>query len=325
MDEKEFGVAAWVYWNEKKAGRFTDTLPSVRATYYPLSGPRYPLGVVGVHRTPEAPLTIDQQHLLESFVRQLASALEREQLNEITKQTVVLAESERLYKALFSSLSHELRTPLTAILGATENLQEAGCADPALQVTLLSEIASAAGRLDRLLQNLLDMTRVDSGLIRAHVDWCDIRDILSKAVQDVRAETGRAITMELPPGTSLIRADYGLLVQSVTNIVRNAAMYTPPSAAIDVSARIEGTECLIVISDTGPGIPPAALPHLFEKFYRIEGTRTGGTGLGLAIARGFLEAQHGSVAVENRPEGGARFTIRLAYTPPGPSPQEEHT
>ena len=121
-DEKEFSVAAWTYWNEKKAGKFTDTLPFAHATYYSMSGPRYPVGVIGVRTQQNEKFTIDQETLFENFIAQIASAVERELLNEVTKKSIIVAESERLYKTLFNSISHELRTPIAAIMGASENL-----------------------------------------------------------------------------------------------------------------------------------------------------------------------------------------------------------
>ena len=323
VDEKEFGVAAWAYWNERKAGRFTDTLPSAGGTYYPLSGPRYPLGVAGIRRSSDMPLTFDQEHLLQSFIRQLASALEREQLNEITKRSIVVEESEKLYNTVFSSLSHELRTPVAAILGAAETLlaeHRKGGRD--LAGALLDEISSAAGRLDRLVQNLLDVTRLESGLLRPRIDWCDIRDVVAKSVEDVEAESGRTIVVTLAPEATLIRADFGLLVQVLANVLRNAATYTPEGTRIDVVTQLHGKEFAIIVDDEGPGIPAHSLPHIFEKFFRIEGAKPGGTGLGLTIAKGFIEAQGGSIHAENRPGGGARFIIRLPYAPPDHSPGE---
>ncbi|MBP1679072.1 MAG: Osmosensitive channel signal transduction histidine kinase, partial [Bacteroidetes bacterium] len=278
VDGKEFAVAAWTYWNERKAGRYTDTLPSAGGTYYPLSGPRYPLGVVGVRRSGDAPWSFDQEHLFQSFIRQLASALEREQLNEMTKRSIVIAESEKLYNTVFSSLSHELRTPVAAILAAADTLQgEQRKRGSELERDLLGEISSAAGRLDRLVQNLLDVTRLESGLLRPRIDWSDARDVITKAVEDVTSESGRAIGVTLPDGECLVRADFGLLVQSLANVLRNAATYTPAGTPIDISAGVQGSDFVITIEDSGPGFPGAALPHIFEKFYRVEGTGAGGT------------------------------------------------
>ena len=183
-DEKEFSVAAWSYWNEKRAGKFTDTLPSAEAVYFPMSGPRYPLGVIGVRIKQK--LLSDQENLLENFISQISSAIERELLSEISTKSIIVAESERLYKTLFNSVSHELRTPVATILGASENiLRDASPQSTATNVEYAGEIHAAAERLNRLVANLLDMTRLESGMIQPKLDWCDINDVINAAVQEL--------------------------------------------------------------------------------------------------------------------------------------------
>ena len=166
VDQKEFSVAAWVYWNEHKAGRFTDTLPSARATYHPLSGPRYPLGVIGVYVPSGEPFTIDQDALFQAFLGQISSAFEREQLHDLTRKTLVVAESERLYRTLFDTLSHEFRTPVAAIMGATDQLDHHADEEARGFAEIVREIREGADRLNTLVQNLLDMTRLESGLLK---------------------------------------------------------------------------------------------------------------------------------------------------------------
>jgi two-component system sensor histidine kinase KdpD len=179
-DEKEISVPAWVHWNEKPAGRFTETLPFAKATYYPLTGPRYPLGVLGVRTNGSERLSVDQEALLANSLNQIASALEREFLNELAKQSIALAESERLYTTLFNSISHEMRTPITALLGASETLLNDSQKPPSpILRDLAHEIQSAAERLDDIVQNLLAMTRLESGLIRPNLDWTDVRDVIN--------------------------------------------------------------------------------------------------------------------------------------------------
>ncbi len=313
VNEKEFSAAAWVYWNEKKAGRFTDTLPFASATYYPLVGPRYPLGVVGVRLSQDSPLGLDQEILLENFVSQVASTLEREQLNEMAKKTIALAESERLYKTLFSSLSHELHTPVTAILSASEGLlDKTTSSGEGVRRALSNEIRTAAERLHRLIENLLDMTRLESGRITPRLDWCDLNDLVSIPIRKLNRELSHhVVRTDVAPNLPLVRLDLGLIEQAIANILHNAALYTPAGTEIRIAARIEGEDCVITISDSGPGFPKGALPRVFEKFYRVPGAKTGGTGLGLSIAKGFIESHGGSIQVENGKEGGAQFTIRL--------------
>lgn len=313
VDEKEFGVAAWVYWNEKKAGRLTDTLPFASATYFPMSGPRYPLGVIGVQRKENERLTIDQEALLENFIRQISLALEREMLNEITKRSIAVAESERLYTTLFNSISHEMRTPVTALLGAAENLADprvAGVADTVQRIA--SEVGGAASRLDRIVQNLLDMTRIESGIISPRLDWCDIRDLINSTVRKMHEELAlHTLSIAIPQEMPLVKLDFGLMEQTLTNLLHNASIYTPDRSSIWITARLDGEVCEITVEDDGPGLPGDAVKRVFEKFYRVPGTRTGGTGLGLSIAKGFVQAHDGTLTAEHRTGGGARFVLRL--------------
>ncbi|HVN48039.1 MAG TPA: sensor histidine kinase KdpD [Bacteroidota bacterium] len=317
IDEKEFGVAAWVYWNEKKAGKYTDTLPSANAVYYPISGPRYPLGVIGVKPRDGKQFTMDQESLLENFIAQIAATLEREQLNEMAKRTIVYAESEKLYKTLFNSISHELRTPITAIMNASEGLlfNQQSSSDE-LHSDLLLDIHTAAERLNRLVENLLDMTRLESGQLALKSDWCDVRDIINTSLNKLEKELSHhKIQIRIPEGLPLVKLDYVLIEQVITNLLYNASLYTPHGSTIDIETHIDHHELMITISDDGPGFPPDTVQKLFDKFYRVPGTRTGGTGLGLSIARGFVEAHKGTITVANKSTGGAQFTITLPAEP----------
>lgn len=312
-DEKEFSVAAWTYWNEKKAGKFTDTLPFAQATYYSMSGPRYPVGVIGVRPQKNQKLTIDQETLLENFIAQIASAVERELLNEVTKKSIVVAESERLYKTLFNSISHELRTPIATIMGASENLLTAQQPHASATTQDLSmEIHIAAERLNRLVENLLDMTRLESGMIQPKLDWCDVRDIINVTIKGLERELAHhPVTVKIHDDIPLIKLDFGLMEQALTNLVYNATVHTPTGTSIEINARIEDEQCIITVSDNGPGIPKADIKRVFEKFYRAEGRSTGGTGLGLPIAKGFIEAHHGILSVKNLTPHGAEFTVEI--------------
>jgi two-component system, OmpR family, sensor histidine kinase KdpD len=313
VDTKEFNVASWVYWNEKKAGKSTDTLPFAQATYYPISGPRYPLGVVGVKLGHAHQLPIDQEALLQNFLTQIASTLEREQLNEIAKKSIVFVESERLYKTLFNSISHELRTPIAAILTASEALLDRPVARrEEVQRDLVDEIHTASGRLNRLIGNLLDMTRLESGRITAVLDWCDIHDLFNSGLHKLEKELStHSILIDIPPDMPLVKMDFGLIEQAIANILLNASIYTPPGSQVRLHSFLDDGNCVIIISDNGPGFPPDSLPRVFEKFYRVPGTQSGGSGLGLSISRGFIEAHKGTIKVENREQGGAQFTIRI--------------
>lgn len=316
VDEKELGVAAWVYWNEKRAGRFTDTLPSSQATYFPLSGPRYPLGVIGVNLTGMERLGMEQETLLNNFIRQISSSLEREQLNELTRKSLLVAESERLYKNLFDSLSHEFKTPIAGVLGTAEQLlhdrqfkeQHAG---------LAQELFDAATRLDRLVSNLLDMTRVESGLLKPKLDWVDIADLISTTIRKMEQDLKQhKVEVQIDEKVSLLKLDFGLIEQALTNLLHNASVHTPPGSRIAIQATAQTNECRILVTDNGPGVPAEDAGKLFQKFFRVPGSSPGGTGLGLSIAKGFVEAHGGRITFEHHSGGGSTFTIHLPLQAP---------
>lgn len=314
-DEKEYSVAAWVYWNERKAGKNTDTLPSAEAAYFPMSGPRYPVGVIGVKLRGDVILTLDQETSLENFISQITSAMERELLNEVNKKSIVLAESEKLYKTLFNSISHEFRTPIATILGTSENLlaqNSTGGGFPQANTEHLREILVAAQRLNRLVANLLDMTRLESGMIQPKLDWCDVRDIINQVIKGLDRElSGHNVKVKVEDDVPLLKLDFVLVEQALTNLIHNAALYTPDGTTISISSFRKEENCIIAVADSGPGLPEEDTERVFEKFYRSADGRTGGTGLGLTIAKGFIEAHHGTLTARNRPEGGAEFTINL--------------
>ncbi len=315
IDEKDFSVAAWVYWNERRAGKFTETLPSVQATYYPFSGPRYPLGVIGVKRSSDLRLNIEQETLLENFISQISSSLEREQLNDLTRKTLIVAESERLYKNLFESISHEFKTPIAIILGSAEHLMDSDRRDEAASRELAQDIHQAGSRLDHFVANLLDMTRLESGMLKPKLDWCDLSDIIRSTVQKHAGELSRHnMTVEVDSAAPLVKLDHDLMEQVLWNLLNNAALYTPAGTNITIAARVENDTATITVCDDGPGIPPEASEKIFQKFYRVAGSKSGGTGLGLSIARGFVEAMGGKLTLVNRPAGGACFAITLQTT-----------
>lgn len=311
--EKELSVPAWVHWNEKRAGKFTETLPFAEATYYPLSGPRYPLGVIGVKISQNVPLSIDQETLLENFLNQISSALDREFLNDMAKQSIILAESERLYTTLFNSISHEIRTPITALLSASESLlNDRVGGQPEVRRELAGEVQSAAERLDNIVQNLLAMTRLESGLIQPRLDWTDVRDVINSSISKLDKELStHVVSIDTSPTMPLVKLDFPLIEQVLVNLLRNAAMYTPSNSNIIIQGFQDGNECVILVADNGSGFPADSLNKVFEKFYRVPGAKTGGIGLGLSIALGFVKAHKGNITVENCEEGGAKFTIRL--------------
>jgi two-component system sensor histidine kinase KdpD len=177
---------------------------------------------------------------------------------------------------------------------------------------LAGEIKTAAMRLNRLVENLLDMTRIESGGLKVLKDWCDIRDLVNSVTADLTNELSEHnVSVSVAEDVPLVKIDGPLIQQAISNIVLNAAQYTPPGAKIKIKADFKAENLIITMEDEGPGIPEESLKKVFEKFYRAPGTLAGGTGLGLSIVKGFVSAHNGTVEVRNLPEGGAQFVILL--------------
>ena len=315
-NEKEQGVAAWVFRNRKVAGRFTDTLPAAEGFYLPLLAGENCVGAMGVKPPAEVALPVSQRGLLESFATQIALALDRERLRTTEEAARLSRESEKLHRTLLDGVSHELKTPLTVIAAAVENLPDG---------PLVAEIRMAAQRLQRLVNNLLDMTRLESGMLRLRRDWCDPTDLIN-AAREATADAwrGRDVRTELPAGLPLVRADAGLIQQALANLIHNACVHTPPTATIMLSAGADETahEIWMAVADSGPGLRADQQGQLFDKFFRGDPGRAGGLGLGLSIARGFAEAHGGRVEAGNQPAGGSRFAIFLPLERPASVPPE---
>jgi two-component system sensor histidine kinase KdpD len=211
-------------------------------------------------------------------------------------------------------VSHELKTPLAAIGAASQELSRLvpNIQDPQILKELASEIRDGSRRLNRVVDNLLDMNRVESGVIRPKREWCDVRELLQSAI-DIERESidGRDISLDVPEKIPLAFVDHTLVEQAVAKLVANAGGHTPRRLPIEIDAEYTNDRLLISVSDRGPGIPTEATERLFEKFYHGDDRKTGGLGLGLSIARGLIEAHGGKLTAENRDGGGARFTISL--------------
>ena len=322
LDDRERSVAEWSFRNRRPAGRFTDTLPASTGLYLPLVREDHVLGVLGINVNQGENLTLAQRDLIEAFGRQIALVMERENLRAASEREKMLAESEKLHRTLLDSVSHELRTPLAVITAAAEAM---AAADDKTRVSLIAETRSAARRLNRLVGNLLDQTRLESGALQARLDWCDANDLLNAALEDVRdALAGHPIEIVVPEEMPPLRADFALMEQSLANLLLNAALHTPAATSIFVTAGLEhsGQRVFFTIADRGPGFPPAMRERLFKKFARGDAAKAGGLGLGLSIVRGFIAAQGGEIVVGENPGGGAVFTITLPHSPHGEIPKE---
>jgi two-component system sensor histidine kinase KdpD len=218
----------------------------------------------------------------------------------------------KLYDTLLNSLSHELRTPISTIIGAVDTLKEnKENLSPAIQSDLLSEIDTASMRLNRQVENLLNISRLESGMLRPKADWCDINELIHSVIQKSALTGSHTIIFNQNDSLPLFKLDAGLLEQVVYNLIHNAIQYTPHGSRIAIEVYNQSDNCIIIISDNGRGFPPDEINHVFDKFYRLSDTRTGGSGLGLSIVKGFIESQGGGVTLENLKPHGARFTLQI--------------
>jgi two-component system sensor histidine kinase KdpD len=312
-DEREVGVATWAFEKSQVAGRFTDTLPDAAALYVPLTTSNGTLGILGVNFTERNALTLDERELLETFAVQIAALVERYRLIEGAGQARLAAESERLHRTLLDSVSHELKTPLAVIEAATDGLDvQLTEASVPLGKTFLDEIKQANKRLSRVVSNLLDMTRIETGRLPLNLEWCEPAELLQSAAEMIRNEISlERINISAPDDMPLVRLDFGLMEQALCNLLTNAATYSPADKPIQMSAQLDDKILVLRVADQGIGLTTGEETKVFEKFYRGVRARPGGTGLGLSIVRGFARAHHGEVIAENNPAGGAVFTIRL--------------
>lgn len=323
-DDKEWAVALWAFQQRKPAGWSTDTLVAAEAMYVPLIGPTAMVGILAVKPRTAEKLLAEEEDLLMAVAQQMAIALEREVLHQRASESDRLRESERLHQTILDSVSHELRTPLTAIIGAASALQNAQIGGHApTREQLSQELVDNAERLNRVVGNLLDMSRLASGTLRLSRDWHDLGDLIGLSLDaNCRGLEGHTITTVIPASLPLIRVDFQLFEQAISNLIRNAVTHTPAGSTIAVDAKVSDDAIEIRVADNGPGIPEAALSHVFDRFYRVPGTAPSGTGTGLAIVKAVAELHGGRVEAANRSEGGTVFTIRLPLEPQPRMPQE---
>jgi two-component system, OmpR family, sensor histidine kinase KdpD len=313
LDEHELGVAQWAYDRALPAGAGTDSLPGARGFYLPLRGSRSTIGILGL-LAQGAPLSLepDQRVLLEGFANQAAMALERTHLAELSAEAQRRADQEELRNSLLSSVSHDLRTPLGCITGAASMLLEEGPDLPeATRRDLAETIHEEARRLHRLVTNLLEVTRLVSGMLVVKKEWVPAEELVGSALERMEAQLrGREVRLSLDPRMSLVPADPVLLEQVLINLLENAAKFAPPDRPIEVKGWSTERNVTLVVADEGPGIPEGQEERIFEKLVRLREGQPG-AGLGLAICRGIVEAHGGRIQASNRPTGGAQFMLSL--------------
>jgi two-component system sensor histidine kinase KdpD len=315
LEHSEREVAAWVFQHERSAEHDEGKLSSAEAVYLPLKTAQGVIGVLGAKPGREIrPLTTEQSRLLETFARQTALAIERVQFEEQARRTQLLQAKEKLQAALLNSISHDLRTPLVSITGALSSLHEDADQLPVETRQNLVDMAyEDAGRLNQLVANLLNMTRIEAGSLQLDLLPCDIQDLVGSALRQLGSRTSEhVIRVQIPEDLPLAPMDFVLMVQVLVNLLDNAIKYSPPETIIEIQAGLEGGNLSLRVLDCGPGILPEDLPQIFDKFYRGKGPKNvGGTGLGLAICKGIVEAHGGRILAANRPSGGSVFSVWL--------------
>lgn len=312
---EECNTAYWVFAHSKEAGQHTFEQPDINTTYYPLSGTRIKPGVIAVKQKEQ--VQGDKKEFWDTCLTQISNALEREILGELAQRVRFLDESDKLYKTLFNSISHELRIPVATILGSADTLLTTDHPEK-IQSELHNEIFTASLRLNRLIENLLNMSRLESGRIELRLDWHDMNDLVNKVSEDLKEELKSFnLSLEIPDDMPLVKIDFGLMEQVLYNLLFNSCEYAPANSDIMLNITHDGHKLNMQIMDSGPGFPENAIGNVFKKFFRVDSSKTGGLGLGLSIVKGFVEAHKGTITVENRKEGGANFVINIPTEIPG--------
>jgi len=319
LPAEEISTAEWVWAHERPAGFGTETFPSAQNLYLPLSASRGKVAVLGVRASDAQRLLAPEsrQHLT-ALANQIASSIERSELASEAQWAQLRMETEQMRSSLLSSVSHDLRTPLAVVTGAASTLLEDSVPE-ATRRELTETILQEAQRLNRLVRNLLDMTRLEAGALSVNKDWQPLEEVVGSALNRVEeALAGRKVTTELARDLPLVPLDAVLIEQLLVNLLENAVKYTPAGTPIEIAARSRPGGVELCVSDHGPGIPPGQEQRIFEKFYRAPGVEGGGFGLGLAICRGIAMAHGGELTAHNRLAGGAEFRLQLPVDGPPP-------
>jgi two-component system sensor histidine kinase KdpD len=317
LQDKELGVAQWVFDNGKPAGLSTQTLAESIALFLPLPGTKEILGVIGL--TPDdagargALLLPDKQRLLDAFVHQTALALDVDRLEEKARATLLEAEREKLRAALLSTVTHDFKTPLAAIAGSAESLMVLGeSAGPQLRKSLEENIIEETSRLERLVDNLLRIAALESGAVVPDIKQIPLEEVVGSVLARLEPLlSDHVVLLEIPEDLPPLPMDEVLMEQVFLNLLENAAKYTPAGTKVTLRATARGHDAVIEISDAGPGLPPGEPEKLFERFQRGDRKNTAGYGLGLAICKAVVKAHGGSITAQNNTHTGARFTITL--------------
>jgi len=326
ISKTDLELAQWAFRHGEMVDGYWGATVDPSSLYIPLNALEKTVGVLGVYGVENSQFASQQRRqLLEAFANQIGLAIERIQLTKQAQDAQLQAETERLRSNLLSSVSHDLRTPLAAITGATSTLLEQGLGLDAKTHRELSQVAyEEAQRLNRLVGNLLDMTRLESGGLKVEKEWQTLEEAVGVALRQIdRQHSNHSITVHLPPDLPFVPMDSVLIEQVLVNLLENAIKYTPADTPIELNAASTAAAITVQVTDRGPGIPLGNEEKIFDKFFRAFPNVSGGVGLGLTICKGIVEAHGGSIQAKNQPEGGAVFSFTLPLEGKQPEMKDE--
>lgn len=319
LTEKELAVAQWAFENNKPAGWSTPTLSAAECLCLPLRSNKGVVGILAYFPADRSKsFSIEQENFLETVLIQVAIAFERFQFSEAAQKERLYEASEVLHQTLLNSVSHELRTPITAIVGSATALRDpATFSDEKARGALTEELVHSAQRLDRVVENLLDLSRLQKGTLQLKAEWFDLGDVFRAVKSDLQNETGGRSISLVRDDVVLFEGDFQLLSHGLNQLVLNALKYSEGNSTIEVEIIREASRARILVRDQGKGIPSGLEKQIFEKFYRVPGTPAGGLGLGLTIVNNIVQLHGGSVGAKKRADGpGSVFEIILPLKPP---------
>jgi two-component system sensor histidine kinase KdpD len=331
LTEKENALLQWVFELRQEAVSRGNDDRGIERLFIPVHDREACLAVLVIQSSSGKVFTEEERKDIDAIASLTALAITRMHLALEAEQAKWFAESEKLHRALLDAVSHDLRTPLASITGAvTELLSEGALHSANSRATLLGTIRDGALRMNRFVANLLDMARLESGILKPNREWCDISDIVGVALNEVRdMAPEERLSIEMPPDAPLIRVDFSLIEQVLINLLENAAKYSPPASIISVTISTVPDELRVEIGDRGSPIPAEDRLRIFDKFYRLQGSKhMTGTGLGLSICKGIIEAHGGTIWLERAPSTGIMgnrfiFALPLEGNQPQSTPIEQ--
>jgi len=314
LEDKEKAVAEWVLINGQIAGKGTNFLDSSKGIYFPLKTQDENVGVLGIFlNEKELVLTIDQKKIIEAICGLLAAVIYRIKTSKKLNDSKVLEQSQKLYSAVFNSISHDLRTPLTSIIGSSSSLEnDEKILNKQDRRELIQNINQSSLRMLRIINNLLDMARIESEQLTLHYEWCDMEDIIGVAIKEIENIGDRNLEIRIKDNMPLIWADFSLIEQVFINLLDNSAKYSQPGSSITIEVLRDIDNIIVNIADNGIGVPQEEIPKIFDKFHRVKFSGSiQGTGLGLSICKSIIELHKGIISAKLNEGSGLIITFTL--------------